>query len=62
MTAKHQLTAADGTPEDPLPEHPVLTARDDDGPRMWQNRALLAEAQLATLRAAYEPTSTPKEN
>lgn len=23
--------------------------------RAWMNRALLAEAQLATLRAAYEP-------
>jgi hypothetical protein len=26
--------------------------------RAWMNRALLAEAQLATLRAAYEPAST----
>lgn len=29
--------------------------------RKWQNRALLAESALATLRAAYEPASTPKE-
>jgi hypothetical protein len=26
--------------------------------RAWMNRALLAEAQLATVRAAYEPAST----
>lgn len=29
--------------------------------RAWMNRALLAESALATLRAAYEPASTPKE-
>lgn len=29
-----------------------------DRARKWQNRALLAEAQLATLRAAYEPPRT----
>lgn len=33
MNAKPQLTAADGSPEEPLPESPVLTARDDDTPR-----------------------------
>lgn len=26
--------------------------------RAWMNRALLAEAQLATLRAEYEPASS----
>lgn len=26
--------------------------------RAWMNRALLAEAQLATLRAAYKPAQT----
>jgi len=31
----------------------ALTAHQDM--RAWMNRALLAEAQLATLRAAYEP-------
>lgn len=37
------------------------TAHDDA--RKWQNRALLAESQLATLRAAYEPTKpTRQEN
>ena len=29
--------------------------------RAWMNRCLLAESRLATLRAAYEPASTPKE-
>lgn len=28
--------------------------------RAWMNRALLAEAQLSTLRAAYEPTNSQK--
>lgn len=32
------------------------TAHDDA--RKWQNRALLAEAQLATLRTVYEPGHT----
>lgn len=32
-----------------------------DDARAWQNRALLAESRLATLRAAYEPPNTPKE-
>jgi hypothetical protein len=33
MTAKPELTAADGSAEQPLPESPVLTAHDDDNPR-----------------------------
>lgn len=28
--------------------------------RAWMNRCLLAEAQLSTLRAAYEPASNQK--
>lgn len=37
----------------------ALTAHHDA--RTWANRALLAEAQLATLRAAYEPTATTQK-
>lgn len=29
--------------------------------RTWANRALLAEAQLATLKAAYEPSKTKQQ-
>jgi hypothetical protein len=29
--------------------------------RAWSNRALLAESQLAILRAAYEPASTTEQ-
>ncbi|WAJ32214.1 hypothetical protein OUO20_13705 [Arthrobacter sp. FX8] len=57
MTTRHELTAADGTPEEPLPDVPALTAREDE--HRWMNRALLAEAQLAVLKAAYQPASTP---
>lgn len=32
ITQPH-LTAADGSPEEPLPDFPVLTAHDDDTPR-----------------------------
>ena len=32
-----------------------------DDARAARNEALLLSAQLATLRAAYEPASTPKE-
>lgn len=30
---KHQLTAADGSTEQPLEDSPVILAHDDDGPR-----------------------------
>lgn len=33
MTTRHELTAADGTPEVRLPDAPALTARPDDIPR-----------------------------
>ncbi|MEW1982602.1 hypothetical protein [Pseudarthrobacter oxydans] len=33
-----------------------------DEAREARNQVLLLRAQLATLRAAYEPHSTPKEN
>lgn len=52
MTTRHALTAADGTPEEPLPDSPPLTAREDE--HRWMNRALVAEASLAALKAAYE--------
>lgn len=58
MTTRHDLTAADGTPEEPLPDYPPLTVHDDA--QTWRNRALLAESRLATLRSAYEPTSNQK--
>jgi hypothetical protein len=58
MTTRPELTAADGTPEEPLPDLPALTAREDD--HRWMNRALLAESRLAALRTAYEPTSNQK--
>lgn len=31
--ARPELTAADGTPEQPLPGSPALLAREDDAPR-----------------------------
>lgn len=59
MTTRHELTAADGTPEEPLPDFPPLTAHEDD--QRWMNRALLAESRLATMREAYEPASQKLE-
>jgi hypothetical protein len=64
MSARHELTAADGTPEEPLPDFPPLTAH--DGVQIWMNRARplaspLAESRLATLRSAYEPTTKPEQ-
>lgn len=56
MSARHELTAADGTPEEPLPDSPPLTAHDDA--RTWQRRALLAESRLAVLRSEYEPRTS----
>lgn len=33
MTTRHELTAADGTPERPLPGRPAFTAHDDNQTR-----------------------------
>lgn len=48
--AKHELQW--------LMEHHMAKAQQaHQEARTWQNRALLAESQLATLRAEYEPAS-----